>query len=114
MKYYGLWNPNYTGWRSEQVETNYFGEVVFSLVEKKLESEFTVEDFINKFNTLQSRVRTTNFFGSVRNGYVMTLYTNGHSYRVVSECLHYMVTQKQLKARYVSVGSRTETIFEKN
>ena len=114
MKYYGLWNPNYTGWRSEQVEPNYFGEVVFSLVEKKLENEFTVEDFINKFNTLQSSVRKTNFFGSVHNSHVMTLYTSGYSYRVVSECLHYMVRMKKLKARFVSFGSRTETIFQKS
>ena len=76
MKYESLWNPNYNGWRKEQVEPNYFANCVYRLVEPKLENEFTVEDFMEKFN--------------------------------------YMVTQKQLKARYVSVGSRTETIFEKN
>jgi hypothetical protein len=35
------------------------------------------------------------------------------SYSVVSECLHYMVKIGKLKAIYVSVGSRTETIFKK-
>lgn len=113
MKYYGLWNPNYTGWKSEQVEPNYFGDYVFRLVEKKLENEFTVEDFINKFNTLQSRVRTTNFFGGPYR-HVMSLYTSGYSYRVASDCLHYMMRMGKLKVRYVSVGSRTESIFEKS
>ena len=44
MKYEALWNPNYNGWRKEQVEPNYFANCVYRLVEPKLENEFTVED----------------------------------------------------------------------
>ena len=113
MKYESLWNPNYNGWRKEQVEPNYFANCVYRLVEPKLENEFTVEDFMEKFNKLSSHVRVTNFFTSFK--HVITLLPKYHyHYRIVSSCLHYMVTQKQLKARYVSVGSRTETIFFKN
>jgi hypothetical protein len=110
MKYYGLWNPNYTGWGSEQVQPNYFGNYVFRLVENKLENEFTVVDFINKFNTLSPGVR-----GRGTKCYAVTLCKEKYSdsYSVVSECLHYMVKIGKLKAIYVSVGSRTETIFKK-
>lgn len=112
MKYYGLWDPNYTGWRSEQVEPNYFGDYVYRLVEPNLENEFTVEDFMEKFNKLTIHVRVTNYFSSFK--HTITLFPKYHyHYKTVSNCLHYMVKQKRLKAKYVSVGSRTETIFKK-
>lgn len=110
MKYEALWNPNYTGWRKEQVQPDYFGRYVYPLVESKLENEFTIEDFMNKFNTLNPKVRTTNYFSSFK--HVITLHPNYYyHYKLISVCLNFLVKEGKLNVRWVSVGSRTEPIF---
>ena len=112
MKYESLWNPNYSGWRKEQVEPDYFGRYVYPLVESKLGNEFTIEDFMNKFNTLSTKVRTTNYFSSFK--HVITLSPNYyHNYKLISLCLNLMVKEGKLSVKWVSVGSRTEPIFAK-
>ena len=32
MKYESLWNPNYNGWRKEQVQSDYFSRYVTQLI----------------------------------------------------------------------------------
>ena len=109
MKYESFWNPNHAGCAG--IESNYFGDYVYRLIHPKLPNEFTVENFMEKFNKLPSNVRETNHFS---HRHIISLNPGYHyHYNLVSDCLHYMVAQKQIKVRYVSVGSRTESIYAK-
>lgn len=112
MKYESLWNPNYTGWAKEQVQPDYFGRYVYPFVESKLGNEFTIEDFMNKFNTLNPIVRTTKFFTSF--SHIIELRpTNYYQYKLISLCLNLLVKEGKLNVRWISVGSRTEPVYKK-
>jgi len=111
MKYESLWNPNYSGFRKEQVEDDYFSRYIYPLVESKLKNEFIIEDFISKFNTLNPNIRITNYFNFK---HIIRLVPNYYyHYKLISLCLNLLVKEGKLNVKWVSVGSRTEPIFIK-
>lgn len=107
MKSYYHWEPVY------------FESYVFPLVLRYNENypwmeneneSFTVEQFILMFNRVPSNFRKNNFG---KFSYVFELSTNYHyHYNVVAKMLLYMSRKNHLSVRFVSVGSRTEPIFQ--
>ena len=100
MKYYWEW------------EADYFENYILRNVE--LPQEFTVQDFMVCFNKLPAMFRTVNK-GRWITAYNLVLDFKyfGYCHRVVSANLHAMLSRGVLKAKYVSNGSKTETIFSK-
>lgn len=106
MKSYYHWEPVY------------FESYVFPLVlqynenhpwMKRENEEFTVEQFIVQFNKIPTHLRKS----SGKYSWVTELIPNySRHYTVVAEMLLYMSRKNHLSVRFVSVGSRTEPIFQ--
>lgn len=93
-------------------DTQYFESNVYTLVANKLEAEFTIQDFMQKFNKLSKDCRKTDYFKDFI--YVVELYPTYHYHiNIISNMLMGLVESGTLKVRWVSVKSRTEPIFIK-
>jgi hypothetical protein len=112
MKSVSFWSQETSSsYYRERVDPTYFPNYIFRLVKPNLDVEFTVEEFMTEFNRLPNHYRETKCYGFNR---VETLSPNYHyHYKIVSQCLHHMVSKGLLKVRYESLGSRTVSIFEK-
>ena len=96
------------------IKENYFERVIYPLVKDKLEDNFRIEDFVNKFNTLNPKVRRCGDFGTSHNNFVITLYPNYHYYyKIISSCLTTMAKKGEINVKWVSVRKDQENIFIK-